>query len=311
MIRKGDVPNRIILSRKGFDSSWGGCPSPILGREMISLPIPEHSRKERASQGINACPKNHLTYRDLTSRQGRRVTGLIQQLSGGKINEADCVHLDPDIRPELRDSKDRKRPLTFGQSGGAQTELREIAAGALFLFFGWFRKANEPVPGAFRFAKDGANLHAIWGWLQIEERLDLPQELSRGQKIAAHHPHISHPSGRSPNCLYVAGNALTFLPQYAGAGAFSRFHDGLCLTDVRIDRNPRKLCSYWKLPAFLKEKNVSHIPKISEWDRDGDSILGQAANHPGQEFIFKTKGNEKEVAKWLDGIFGGKQMQSK
>lgn len=33
---------KIILSRKGFDSSAGGVASPILpGGEMISLPIPE------------------------------------------------------------------------------------------------------------------------------------------------------------------------------------------------------------------------------------------------------------------------------
>ena len=32
---------KIILSRKGFDSSWGGCPSPVLpDGTMLSMPIP-------------------------------------------------------------------------------------------------------------------------------------------------------------------------------------------------------------------------------------------------------------------------------
>ena len=32
---------KVILSRKGFDSVYGGYPSPILpGGEMVSLPIP-------------------------------------------------------------------------------------------------------------------------------------------------------------------------------------------------------------------------------------------------------------------------------
>jgi hypothetical protein len=32
---------KIILSRKGFDSAYGGYPSPILpSGEMVSLPIP-------------------------------------------------------------------------------------------------------------------------------------------------------------------------------------------------------------------------------------------------------------------------------
>ena len=41
---------KIILSRKGFDSGSGGCPSPILpdGR-LISLPIPVEG--ERLSYG--------------------------------------------------------------------------------------------------------------------------------------------------------------------------------------------------------------------------------------------------------------------
>ena len=32
---------KLILSRKGFDSEFGGCPSPILSDdELISFPIP-------------------------------------------------------------------------------------------------------------------------------------------------------------------------------------------------------------------------------------------------------------------------------
>lgn len=35
---------RIILSRKGFDSEYGGCASPILpDGKMISMPIPSES----------------------------------------------------------------------------------------------------------------------------------------------------------------------------------------------------------------------------------------------------------------------------
>jgi len=34
---------KIVLSRKGFDSKYGGYPSPILpDRNMISLPIPDY-----------------------------------------------------------------------------------------------------------------------------------------------------------------------------------------------------------------------------------------------------------------------------
>ena len=36
---------KVILSRKGFDSSNGGCPSPILSDgTLLSLPIPSADR---------------------------------------------------------------------------------------------------------------------------------------------------------------------------------------------------------------------------------------------------------------------------
>ena len=37
---------KLVLSRKGFDSSSGGCPSPILpDGQMLSLPIPGRDRR--------------------------------------------------------------------------------------------------------------------------------------------------------------------------------------------------------------------------------------------------------------------------
>ena len=51
---------KIILSRKGFDSSCGGVASPILpGGEIVSLPIPERpgtvTSKTRTYGQIRAC----------------------------------------------------------------------------------------------------------------------------------------------------------------------------------------------------------------------------------------------------------------
>jgi len=312
MIKAEDIPRRIILSRKGFDSSWGGCASPILDSEMISLPIPEHSINDRESWGDRCCSEKHLTYRDLVTPQGKKVAELVDQLTKGKVRPSDCVHLDPDIRPELRDMKCGKMPLTFGQDSGSQTELKELNEGDLFLFFGWFRKAQKNLAGSFCYSDDGADIHSIWGWLQIAEKLDLPSKLSKAQEIASHHPHVSHYGNRKNNCLYIAGKALDFLAETEGAGVFSEFKDGLCLTDLEQKTNPNRLRSNWRLPAFFRDIKVTHIPSLQiqgKWKENGESILGQAANHPGQEFVFNTKGHEEEVAKWLDGIFSGKRRR--
>jgi len=41
---------KVILSRKGFDSEFGGYPSPILPNgQMISLPIPDQNEELRYS----------------------------------------------------------------------------------------------------------------------------------------------------------------------------------------------------------------------------------------------------------------------
>jgi hypothetical protein len=39
-VRSGRVPMKIIFSRKGFDTTFGGVPSPIIHGVPYSLPIP-------------------------------------------------------------------------------------------------------------------------------------------------------------------------------------------------------------------------------------------------------------------------------
>ncbi len=60
-------PMRLILSRKGFDSSSGGCSSPIFpDGSMIALPIPDK--------------RSPIQYQDLTWR-GRNLGDVVAQLT--------------------------------------------------------------------------------------------------------------------------------------------------------------------------------------------------------------------------------------
>jgi len=299
MIRSELVPKRIVLSRKGFDSSYGSCASPIIDGRMVSLPIPEYNPK-----------KSHLRYGELHNRQGEEIANLVDQLSNGRIQDTQLLHLDPDLRVELRDEKYAHFPLTFGQSGSSQSELRDITTGDLFLFFGWFREASKRAT-QYEFCRNSPDIFAIWGWLQVEERLELPEELARAQEIAPHHPHVAHCIEKN-NCLYVGMESLRFLVDLHGAGAFTTLTDDRCLSDKQLDMPPRKRPrTNWRLPAFFKNMHMTHVPHLSEWKLadDCESILGKAANYPGQEFIFETKGHEDDVAKWLEGIFNEKRRQ--
>ena len=77
---------RIILSRKGFDSTAGGCPSPIFpdGR-MLSLPIPDK--------------RSPIAYQDL-SFGDMNVGELVVELTGDAKRNRHCAHLDPDLRAD-------------------------------------------------------------------------------------------------------------------------------------------------------------------------------------------------------------------
>ncbi|HLX05396.1 MAG TPA: hypothetical protein VKR28_07665, partial [Candidatus Binatus sp.] len=144
---------KLILSRKGFDSANGGCPSPILDGRLCSLPIPDAGAP--------------TTYADIATFRGSPVARVVEDLTRGRIRQSDGAHLDPDLR---RDSIARARgwrPI-FGQAAAAQSHLarHEVGCGDLFLFFGCFRQA-EKVGGEFRFVRDAPKLHVIFGWLQV------------------------------------------------------------------------------------------------------------------------------------------------
>ena len=105
---------KLILSRKGFDSSAGGIASPILpdGR-MISLPIP--------SRG------DDFTFADINV-PGVDLAALLAGLSRQQHAINDRVHLDPDIDRSAGNRLPGWRPA-LGQTGAAQTHLEGQGVG--------------------------------------------------------------------------------------------------------------------------------------------------------------------------------------
>ncbi len=113
----------VIISRKGFDSSSGGVPSPIFpDGKMLFLPIPDKDLK--------------IKYKDIRWNK-RNVGDIVSSLTKGKIRSNFNAHLDPDL---IRDSMPRlnKWSPVLGQIAASQGHLRNqnIGPGDLFLFFG-------------------------------------------------------------------------------------------------------------------------------------------------------------------------------
>jgi len=146
---------KIILSRKGFDSSAGGGPSPVIDGRAVSLPIPD-------SQGIS-----RTTYGDL------QLSSHAKRASRGKLGGHHKCHNDPMFPGDGR--------ALLGQCGAAQTHLANhgVGAGDLFIFFGLFRHG------------EGAPHHRIFGFLVVEQVVDLTacDAAQRDALAALDHPH--------------------------------------------------------------------------------------------------------------------------
>lgn len=260
---------KIILSRKGFDSSAGGCPSPILpdGR-LLSLPIPD--------EGSN------IHYGDLPLPDG-----LIRDLSRGKLSLSSGAHLDPDV---VRQSLKRKRdwrPL-FGQHGAAQSHLRNqgVDVSDLFLFFGLFRRVIHEA-GRWHWDQTAQPRHILWGWFQVAEIINLTDN-TRLPRWAHYHPHCGREDFQH-NTLYVPraelqlGPAPTGIP---GAGIFPRYSPVLQLTAPNANA-----VSHWQLPRWFYpsqgKPSLSYHQRLDRWQRCSRWTTLQAAAR-GQEFVLDT-----------------------
>lgn len=127
------IPRRIILSRKGFDSKYGGCASPILADgTLVSMPIPE--------EGVP------LQYRHINSVAGGCNLGDLVSKLKGNVSPNSGVHLDPDLRRELHGPGDAPwRPL-FGQCDAAERHLEKQEVDKDDLFKGVQDVFSHPAP---------------------------------------------------------------------------------------------------------------------------------------------------------------------
>ncbi|HYL58922.1 MAG TPA: hypothetical protein VEU51_08625 [Candidatus Acidoferrales bacterium] len=278
---------KLILSRKGFDSAYGGCASPILDGDLLCpLPIPD----ARAA----------TTYAEV-SFNGASVGPIVRSLTRGRIASRDRAHLDPDLRRDAIARTPGWRPI-FGQAGAAQSHLarHSVGPGDLFLFFGWFRRA-ERRGGELRYVHDAPDLHVIFGWLQVAQVYRVTDGLARELRWAKKHPHLFVPGRYANNTIYIARERLTLAgSRLPGAGVFARVTDNLILTQL----TPYLGRSTWRLPRWFHPRRrapLSRHGRADRWRLRGDSV--QLRSVPiGQEFVLDLD-LYPEVLAWLGEIF--------
>jgi len=263
---------KIILSRKGFDSSYGGQASPILpDGTLLSLPIPLKKDKHHYTQ---------LKYKD------KSYYDIICELKDKPaVKDYYTCHLDPDIRPDVIERAEGWSAL-FGQSDSAEGHLRNnnIGPGDLFLFFGWFRE-TEIINWRLQYKKDAPDLHVVYGYMEIGMKYD---DYSQFPAHAMYHSHASENRLNKKNCIYEAADRLSIDPSKPGAGTFN-FKKELVLTKEVESR------SRWLLPDFFKDVKISYHSENSFKDGYFDSAK------KGQEFVIEPDDN---VMNWVKNLFG-------
>ena len=290
---------KVILSRKGFDSSFGRYPSPIMpDGSLLSLPIPVTQEGE---QGI---PYGNLIF------DGQPISEIIDQLSDHQFNYQNA-HLDPDLDETRFIPRPNGWLPIFGQTGRSQSHLEKqrVAEGDLFLFYGWFRRVDN----AMHYARPRKDLHVIFGWLQIGCSYNVNEQFEDLPPWVNYHPHVINRDLYHHlyhhNKIYIPSEQLS-LPgknlHLPGGGTCPRFKDILQLTDPDEQSNRR---SYWRLPQWFypfgnpPRTPLSYHPDLRRWELHNDHVILKTKS-PGQEFVFNTDEYPEAMAiSWVRSLF--------
>ena len=272
---------KIILSRKGFDSSFGGVPSLIRddGR-MISAPIPEMDGKGQ----FYDTGTRYDDLRDFTLP------------AGCKYKPGVFCHLDPDIRPELHKQLPPGWKPILGQCGAAARHLENhgVAEGDLFLFWGWFRKADEPRSRSF---------HAVWGYMQVAGIV----KDSRKIRKYSWHPHSREcycgkdSSPKETNTLYVGADTLSGIPEAEGLPGYGTFRfDDVSRRLLKLTLDGESRLTHWRADSLpwldwnARRANMTYHDGAKCFARDCSCFLAACR---GQEFVVDHV-DEKSLA-WV------------
>lgn len=266
---------RVILSRKGFDSSAGGCPSPIIDGKPVPLPIPTRQ-------------PTPTTYGDLAGD----YAAIIADLSNGKWSGSSSCHLDPDIDAALIPRHPDWRGA-LGQVKAALSHLdnQGVGVGDLFIFWGCYREAANR-RGRWTFV--GPTVHMAFGWLQVGSYHRLGAD---GSHLLTAHPWLAdHPHVRSGwddnNGIFLSADTAS-APGFVGTlPGYGTLAHGIKLSEP--GENP----SVWRAPEWLHPafggSGMSYHPE-GRWNSNGTvQTVGR-----GQEFVAHI-GEDVRFGRWLN-----------
>lgn len=285
---------RIILSRKGFDSTFGKMTNLIVNnKELVMIPIPEQCSSKKLYK-----------YEDLKNlSHDEQLEKFIKEEILKRVDNEYC-HADPDL-VNFHNEPNFKGVL--GQVDTAQRHLKKnnVGKGDIFIFFGLF--ANASIVGNKLEIDFKSKKHIIYGYLQVGEFYDKSKfhEITKKEYSGIReNPHLKDDfyKENETNTIYVASEKLTIGDQvtdYKGYGIFN-YNESLNLTIENEDINPNHLLTCWNLPSMFKGCEITYHNK--EKSQKPNCFMSAKR---GQEFIVKDFNDEKQLKEWFDEVFKG------
>ena len=275
---------KIILSRKGLDSSFGGGPSVVLPNGyIVSAPIPGDQDEIPYSQVYSGFQRQSVY--DILSSVSSTV------LYNGERKKWDMdtrCHLDPDLAWSSYPRSLNWRGA-FGQADAAQSVLEHahIEPEDIFLFFGWFQQ-TEYKDGKLRLCK-GGGFHMIYGYLEIGQIFYTSKNKGKYPEWLMYHPHmLPRRIDKPSNCIYIGTQQASWNRDIPGFGVFTDFDPELVLTAPGMSR------SKWHLPSEFRGLKITYHDPEKSWRKD----YFQSACR-GQEFVFEENSDVEIWAKHI------------
>ncbi len=277
---------KIVFSRKGFDTQYGGIPSAVLpDQTLVSFPIED---------------KKSIVTADTIRRGGNSIGEMVEQLSEGRIQRNYRAHLDPDLDPSAYPRERGWRPV-LGQTGSPLGHLRKqgVGAGALFLFFGWYRQVEQFKTG-WAYERGTAPVHSLWGWLHVGACLDHQHVPKETAQWLAYHPHLQR-SARKKHVLFMASDHFDINGRRVlGGGVFPRFRSS------RVLSAPGANMSLWQVPDWMHpdagQAAFSYIYEEKRWRHLDSGLATVQTIGKGQEIVMDADATAP-VFDWIAALF--------
>lgn len=228
---------RVILSRKGFEPTHGGIPSPIMpDGTLLLLPKPD----EDGAESYYDFSYEDMTYYDI-------ACSLSEELREPLKNYR--CHSECYITPEHHIHPSSWYPA-YLRYGAMQTHLshQRVSVGDIFLFYGCFRQTEYDANHKLHFVSNAPEQTIIFSYFQIGAIIKDYSFISKQFKwpfhIRANTDHNQHYT------IYLPTKKLSYNNQQPGFATLS-YSPKLILTKPGYQYN------HWCLPDFLCVPDVT------------------------------------------------------